>query len=133
MKIALALSLFVLFLLIGPPARATAPEDVILDDTFWVNARHFSWKEVTFRRPGTLRGQINVVSGNDIEFYVMDYRGFEDFNNGKGARTFYNSGRIRLKRFEVNIPPGNHFLVFNNQFSLITDKRVNAFITFNPR
>jgi hypothetical protein len=65
-------------------------------------------------------------SGNDIETIILDQDGFENYSNGHSVRTFYNSGKITVGSINTFLNPGQYYLVFNNRFSLFTNKVVHA-------
>lgn len=65
--------------------------------------------------------------GNDIEVYIMDSTNFINWQNGHSASTYYNSGDITMDTFNIGLPSGGtYYLVYNNQFSLISQKNVNT-------
>jgi len=72
--------------------------------------------------------------GNDIEVFVLPESDFVNWQNGHSAKTFYNSGKITVGSLNVNLPAdvGTYYLVFNNKFSLLTQKtvRVDAALTY---
>lgn len=72
-------------------------------------------------------------SGNDIEVYLMDEDAFVNWQNNHPVRTFYNSGRLTQGKIYAGLPPraGTYYLVFNNNFSLITPKAVQASATLH--
>lgn len=63
--------------------------------------------------------------GNDIEVYVLTEDGFVNFSNGHQTPTYYNSGKATQDSIRAVLPgSGTYYLVFNNNFSLITPKAV---------
>lgn len=71
--------------------------------------------------------------GNDIEAYVLTSDGFVNFQNGHQATTYYQSGRVTQGSINANLPAGaaTYYLVFSNNFSLLSAKAVQASITLN--
>lgn len=67
-------------------------------------------------------------SGNDIEMFVLDEDGFENWKNGHRVSPFYNSGRLTVASFDFTLGQGQFYLVLNNKFSWLTPKAVT--ITF---
>lgn len=65
-------------------------------------------------------------SGNDIECFIIDSDGLENWLNGHQVDTYYNSGRITVANINVNLSEGNYAIVFNNKFSVFTNKAVTA-------
>jgi hypothetical protein len=63
---------------------------------------------------------------NDIEVYILDQDGFENWNNNNNARTYYNSMRVTVGTIDVRLGPGQYYLVFNNQFSTFSNKLIQA-------
>lgn len=70
--------------------------------------------------------------GNDIEVYLLNEDEFANWENGHVTQTIYNSGRVTQDSPNVNVPTsaGTYYLVFNNKFSLLTPKAVEANLTF---
>ena len=70
--------------------------------------------------------------GNDIEVYVLTEDNFVNFKNGHPSPTLYNSGKVTQDSISVTLPAsGNYYLVFNNNFSLLTPKAVQASATLH--
>jgi hypothetical protein len=72
--------------------------------------------------------------GNDIEVFVLPEADFVNWQNGHNAKTFYNSGKVTVGTLNVNLPAeaGTYYLVFNNKFSLLSQKniRVDGTLTY---
>jgi len=69
-------------------------------------------------------------AGNDVEAYIFSNDDFVNWQNRHRVRTFYNSGRVTQGTLEVTLPPiaGTYYLVFNNNFSLLSAKTVQTSI-----
>lgn len=69
-------------------------------------------------------------AGNDVETYIFSNDDFVNWQNRHPVRTFYNSGRVTQGTLEVTLPPmrGTYYLVFNNNFSLLSAKTVQTSI-----
>ncbi len=65
-------------------------------------------------------------SGNDIEVFLLDEDGFENYRNGHDTKTYYNSGRVTVGRINVRLGEGEYYLVFNNGFSSFSNKVVTS-------
>lgn len=67
-------------------------------------------------------------SGNDIIVLVMDATDYVNWENEHQASTYYyDSGRITTGGFNVILPSsGTYYLVYSNQFSIISTKNVNT-------
>lgn len=65
-------------------------------------------------------------SGNDIKCLILDADSFENWRNGHRVRTYYNSEKITVANINVNLPQGEYVLVFDNTYSVLTNKAVTA-------
>ena len=67
-------------------------------------------------------------SGNDVEVYVLPETDFVNWQNQHAAKTYYNSGKVTVGNFSVNLPTdaGTYYLVFDNRFSLLSNKEVEV-------
>ncbi len=65
-------------------------------------------------------------SGNDIKCLILDADSFENWQNGHRVRTYYNSEKITVANINVNLPQGEYVLVFDNTYSVLTNKAVTA-------
>jgi hypothetical protein len=65
-------------------------------------------------------------SGNDITCLILDADSFENWRNGHRVRTYYNSEKITVANINVNLPQGEYVLVFDNTYSVLTNKAVTA-------
>jgi hypothetical protein len=72
----------------------------------------------------------NGGTGNDIEVYVLNADGFANFRNGHDATTLYSSGRLTQNSMRISLPSGEatYYLVFNNKYSLLSSKTVQAHV-----
>jgi hypothetical protein len=70
-------------------------------------------------------------TGNDIEVYLLTADDLVNWQNGHTVHTLYNSGRVTQETVNVTLPndAGKYCLVFNNKFSFLTPKAVQADIT----
>jgi hypothetical protein len=69
-------------------------------------------------------------AGNDVEAYIFSNDDFVNWQNRHPVRTFYNSGRVTQGTLDVTLPAiaGRYYLVFNNNFSLLSAKTVQTSI-----
>ncbi len=104
-----------------------------------VNALSFSYFKLDVPTGATsvlLHGNFTASGGmgNDIEVFVLPESDFVNWQNGHSAKTFYNSGKVTVATLNVTLPAdaGTYYLVFNNKFSLLTQKilRVDAALTY---
>lgn len=63
-------------------------------------------------------------SGNDVEVYILDEDGLENWKNGHSTPTYYNSGRKTVGTFNVTLNKGVYYLVISNTFSALSSKAV---------
>lgn len=96
-----------------------------------IDAGGYSWLTYNFDEVTRIAGRFRARggSGNDVEVFILDEDGFENWRNGHRAGTYYNSGRATVGRFDVTLRPGNYYLVMNNRFSSVSNKIVN--LAFN--
>ena len=113
-----------LFAIANPVARA-----VIVNTAFTVKAGDAKYWTFRVGSDG-----INVVGrfraegggGNDIKCLILDADSFENWRNGHRVRTYYNSEKITVANINVNLPQGEYVLVFDNTYSVLTNKAVTA-------
>jgi len=68
--------------------------------------------------------------GNDIQVLIMDEEAFTNWRNGHQVNVFFTSGIITTDSFDVSVPAGEaYYIVYSNQFSLISDKDVSTTVT----
>ena len=95
-----------------------------------LNPGKFWFRPIFMPEGGTFSGRFRAKggSGNDVEVYILDSDGFENFRNRNSAQTYYNSGRKTVESFNVMLPAGNYYLVISNTFSIISTKTVSLTI-----
>jgi hypothetical protein len=75
-----------------------------------------------------LHGNFTASGGltNDIEVFLLSSDDFVNWQNRHPARSLYNSGKVTVGTLNVNLPSdaGTYYLVFNNRFSLLTQRSV---------
>lgn len=96
-----------------------------------VNALSFSSFKLEVPTGATsvnLHGNFTASGGltNDVEVFVMSENDFVNWQNRHEAKTFYNSGKVTVGTINANLPAdaGTYYLVFNNRFSLLTQRTV---------
>jgi hypothetical protein len=71
-------------------------------------------------------------SGNDIRIYIMGSTSFTNWKNGHSASTYYNSGQMTTGSISATLPSsGTYYLVYDNTFSLFSQKNVNTWATLS--
>lgn len=125
--------LFVLLWLLAPSVigQEIAHESVLLNGTYHVKERNYQVFEFSFDRDqgaGQIGGRISVQgpSSFDVRVWIVDYENLENFINRQAFDAYLNTGRVRLKTFDVALEPGRYYLIFDNLFSAINDKNIYA-------
>jgi len=105
-----------------------------------VAAMHFAYYTL-FVPPGghAVRVQGNFTAtggvGNDIECFLLSDEQFTNWKNHHATPTYYNSGKVTVADINAGLPDGagTYYLVFNNNFSLLTAKAVefNGTMTYS--
>lgn len=99
----------------------------IVSDKISVEAGRFVyWAFEVTRRYDVVQGRFRVTAGKDVEAFIFDQDGFENFSNGTRAKTWYNSGRVTVDSPKLRLRPGTYYLVFSNKFSVVTNKLVEV-------
>ena len=70
------------------------------------------------------RFQARGGSGNDVEVYILDEDGLENWKNGHSTPTYYNSERKTVGTFNVTLNRGVYYLIISNKFSSFSSKAV---------
>jgi hypothetical protein len=67
-------------------------------------------------------------ANNDIEVLLLEESQYLNWQNRHQFRAAYQSGRVTADRLKVELPtePATYFLIFNNRFSLISNKGIVA-------
>jgi hypothetical protein len=91
---------------------------------------NFSTKSDSYNNKISGHFQASGGSGNDIKVYVMTEDNYTNFLNGHTCATYFETGQITVSDIYANLPSGFHnfVLVFDNSFSVYTDKEINAII-----
>jgi hypothetical protein len=72
------------------------------------------------------RFQATGGSGNDLKALLTDEDGFLNYQNNHQARSYYSSGKVTADSIDVRLAPGTYYLVFDNSFSVISNKAFEA-------
>jgi hypothetical protein len=84
---------------------------------------------VSFHLNNTARivGRFQASGGsNDIQAVIADADEFENWKNGHAARLIYQTDRTTVGKIDSLLRPGDYYLGFNNQFSLLTSKTITG-------
>ena len=123
----LASTLFVF----ATPTSTAVGTGTIVNDAFTIAAGQFvAYPIEVHPRGGRVFGKFRAQGGghSDIECFIVDEDGLENFGTGHSVPTYYNSGRVTVATINVVLREGRYFLVFNNKYSIITPKAVAASI-----
>lgn len=85
--------------------------------------------EIDDPRQCTLSGEVEGVAGGDrdVEVYVLDELGFQDWRDGVRPDALFASGRATTAYMQVELPsPGRYHLLLSNRYSLFTGKQVRV-------
>lgn len=110
------------------PVQAQSNRAGIVAEPFTVEPGHYRYYPFTVGDRATVAGRFRAQggSGNDVEVFILDEDGFENYKNGHRVQTYYNSGRVTVGTINVTLGSGRYYLVFNNSFSTVSNKAVNA-------
>lgn len=104
-------------------------QKILVNDTLLVRANGYGWYTLEINtevmKNCVLKGQFVAGggSGNDIKTFIFDEINFINWKNGHNASSIYNSGKVTAGQIDLPInKSGNYYLVFDNTFSLLTDK-----------
>jgi hypothetical protein len=130
MKISI-LFLLLCLLLFPATAQEIVHDSVLLNGTYHVKERNYQVFEFAFDQDqgvGQIGGRISVQgpASFDVQLWIVDYANLENFINRQAFDAYLNTGRVRLKTFDITLDPGRYYLIFDNRFSAINDKNVHA-------
>ena len=105
---------------------SAVPISAETEKTYVVEPGAYNYLEWNFNETTRVAAKFRARggSGNDIEIYILDEEGFENWRNGHRVQTYYNSGRVTVGHFDVRLARGKYFLVMNNKFSVVSNKVV---------
>jgi hypothetical protein len=106
---------------------SAAAQKIAAEKAVSVNAGGYASFDYNFTEPGSINGRFRATGGkNDIEAFILDDDGFENWKNGNQFRFYYFSGRVTVANFNVRLGKGNYHLIFSNKWSAITPKAVTV-------
>jgi hypothetical protein len=109
-------------------AVSASAQKVIAERALTVAAGGYSHWEYTFNDATRLYGRFRAQGGgkNDIEVFIFDSDGFENWKNGNQYSYYYFSGRVTVGNFDKILPKGTCYLVFSNRWAVLTSKAVTV-------
>lgn len=123
------------FLALSIVAVSSQRSEYLVKEPFTVSPGHYVYIKFEVPEEGAhIVGKFRATggSGNDIEVYIFDEDAFENFKNGHEAPTYYNSRRVTVGKIDLRLKGGVYYLVFNNSFSIFSNKVVNGLISIGP-
>lgn len=103
---------------------------IIVKSAQW---KYYSFNTLKSWRNIHLNGKFEASggSGDDIRLLVMTKNDFTNFTNGHQAYSIYDSGKLTVSNLNVGLPSETQdwVIAFDNTFSTVTDKEVNADIS----
>lgn len=125
------------------PSVVATPTPTVTLQTLWdgtliVEPRQAQWVKVNIDTTG--RQNLRILgdftaqggSGNDIELLIVDERDFVNWQNSQeeAIQPLYRSGEVTTRDFETPLSEsGTYYIIFDNQFSLVSNKVVEAIFT----
>lgn len=113
-----------------PQAPSIVNSGRLVPSSFFVPARRYYFMKFNIPARGSMRvvGSFRASGGggNDIEVMITDETGFKNFANKQGVQTYYNSGKLSIGDINVGLRPGTYYIIFNNNFSLLSNKTITA-------
>jgi hypothetical protein len=82
--------------------------------------------QIPFDAPSGGRVVGNFKSDSNIIVNIVDDENYQKLANQEGFRGYYNSGKIGASQINVTIPSGHFYVVFSNNYSIISTKHVSA-------
>jgi hypothetical protein len=131
-----ALLIVVAYLLIRNHNNLTSPQrQVLVDNVVSVPAHGSTPYKFTLTRDALVTGNFRAFggTGNDVAVLVMDADSYVNWMNGHQVKAYYNSGQETVGSLSVMLSPRTYYLVFDNHFSAVTDKSVEAHVDLVAR
>lgn len=97
------------------------------------SAKHYQFAVPPGATEVRLDGHFTATGGprNSIEVWVMNDDEFVNWLNHHPPKAIYNSAKVTQGTLRVSLPSdaGTYHIVFNNEFSVLTPKAVEASLT----
>lgn len=122
------------------PVQAQEQAEVpVVRSTFRVDAakaNYFQFKLPSYFRDGRIAGNALATggAGNDIRVLILTEQQFQVWTRSPRPEALYDSGQRRSVVLRVPVSnPGTYYVVFDNRFSVLSPKNVEADIRFVHR
>ncbi len=121
-------------------AQNERPEPRLLCGTAFTIAAHSS-KDCAFTvtqamGAAKIEGRFRATGGprNSIEVWVLDDDAFVNWRNHHHVTPLYNSEKVTQGTLDLVLPrPGRYHIIFNNDFSVMTPKAIEANVTLESK
>ena len=111
--------------------------EAIIDPAFTIEPAHYHYAKFTVpadAQNATVQGRFTASggAGNDVVVFIFPEDDFVNWQNNHDSKVLYQSGQVTQASINAELPgPGTYYLVFSNNFSVISPKAVQADITIN--
>jgi hypothetical protein len=101
---------------------------LLTPQAFTVGAGRYVYFPIQSNGNAFVSGRFTATGGggNDVEVFILGQDEFTNWQNRHSVNTWFNSGRVTVSNISVRLPAGNYYLVFSNNFSMMTPKAVTA-------
>lgn len=97
------------------------------NDSFHVTAASFTHFRIPINENNTLRGEFSAKGGNDdIRCWIVDEDNFINFKKGNAFSNYFDSDYRTIGKFNVVLPTGIYYIIFDNRKASFTNKTVTA-------
>lgn len=106
----------------------TTKELKVIKDKIVVDPLSYVYVKFTLPRDVTLEGFFKARGGlkNDIKVIVLDGIQLMNFKNNNPYKAYYVSGKVTADQFAVELKAGEYYIIFDNTFSLLSNKVVDV-------
>ena len=113
--------------LVSVVQTVAAPPKVIVKEKFTVGLGEYETYKFKTEGPAQVVGQFEVEGRpSDVDCMLMDSESFLKWRKGEEVKHLYKSGRTRSGKIDVKVQAGEYYLIFDNSFTLFTNRTVIA-------
>jgi hypothetical protein len=111
-----------------PPQSAPQSNRVtLLSQVFEVRPGQYYTTTFTVPESGArIVGRFQAVSGDNIQVHIVDADNYANFQHRNPFRSYYSSGKSYSGDIDVRLAPATYYLVFENLYSILSKKVVQA-------